>query len=207
MYPSIEVQLRDWQAHPVAVAPERERLLRQLGQYLADKIRTGSAARLNFICTHNSRRSHLSQIWAQVWAHWYGMVTVQCYSGGTEATAFHPHAIAALRGQGVRIEAISEGPNPHYAVHFSDDAVPVEAWSKIYTDAANPKEGFAAIMTCDSANEACPVVFGAELRLPLTYEDPKVSDGTDHQQQTYQARSKQIARELGLAFQFAHQPQ
>jgi hypothetical protein len=34
-------------------------------------------------------------------------------------------------------------------------------------------------MTCNNADEACPMVFGAEARFSVKYDDPKAFDGTD----------------------------
>ena len=41
---------------------ERKATLNQLIDYLKQKIKTKTAIRLNFICTHSSRPSHLAQI-------------------------------------------------------------------------------------------------------------------------------------------------
>ena len=158
---------------------------------------------LVFICTHNSRRSHLGQIWAKVWAEVHGIEGVMTYSGGTEATAFNPNAIQALQTQGFEIHPGDETTNPHYQVAYAADRPHMEAWSKVYTDDANPKEDFCAIMTCSEADEACPAVFGASLRISLPYEDPKKSDGTPQQAQTYLDRSVQIAGEMAYVFEQA----
>ena len=55
-------------------------------------------------------------------------------------------------------------------------------------------------MTCNSADEACPIVFGAELRIPVKYEDPKVFDGTEKQEKKYAERSLEIAQEMWWVF-------
>jgi len=77
---------------------------------------------------------------------------------------------------------------------------PVIGFSKKLDDDFNPKSGFAAIMTCDSANEACPFVPGTEIRIPMTFEDPKAFDHTPQQEEKYQKRSLQIATELCFVF-------
>jgi len=46
------------------------------------------------------------------------------------------------------------------------------------------------------ADEACPLVRGTELRVPLRYEDPKLADGTPGEAVAYDARSLQIASEM-----------
>lgn len=167
--------------------------------------RKGKASPIDwvFICTHNSRRSHFGQVWAAVWAHALGWTNVRTYSGGTEATAFHPNAIAALERAGFVIKKESEASNPVYAVQFSKETTPVKCFSKVYSDTANPQEGFCAIMTCSEADEACPTVFGAEQRIALPYDDPKVADGTPQEAQRYDERCLEIATDLYYVFQQA----
>ncbi|WP_436514806.1 low molecular weight phosphatase family protein [Ekhidna sp. To15] len=172
----------------------RKPVLEQLAAYIRDN----ENPELNFICTHNSRRSHLSQIWAQVFAHHAG-IKVSTFSGGTEATAFHPNAVAALRRVGFDISA-GVGENPRYQVSFSKDHKPMTCFSKTFDDQGNPSSGFAAIMTCSEADADCPYVPGASARIKLFYEDPKVSDGTSKEALTYDERCAQIAREMRYIF-------
>lgn len=176
----------------------RQQQLHQLADYVSAR---GSAERvaLNFICTHNSRRSHLAQIWAATAAYYYGIPAVQTFSGGTEATAFNPRAVAAIKRAGFQLET-GEGDNPIYTIRFASDAEPLQCFSKVYDDPVNPKEGFAAIMTCSDADENCPFIPGVDLRLPLTYEDPKVADDTPAESERYDERVRQIGREIFYAF-------
>ena len=155
-------------------------------------------ARLNFICTHNSRRSHFGQVWAQVGAHHFGIDSlVQTYSGGTEATAFNERAVGALRRAGLDIHPAAISDNPRYAVHYAADRTPMVCFSKKYDDAsANPTSGFAAVMTCAQADRGCPVVYGSAARFSTPYEDPKASDGSPEERDTYDERCAQIAREM-----------
>lgn len=183
------------------LSPDRQNRLKEVAGYIQNSLNQDSIPQLTFICTHNSRRSHLGQIWAKVMADYYGFLNVRTYSGGTEATAFNPNAIAALHVQGLKIEALTEGPNPHYNVRYSEDQAKLETWSKVFDQAPNPQASFCAIMTCSEADEACPVVFGAAKRVSLPYEDPKKSDGTPEQAATYQARSIEIASEMAFIFQ------
>ena len=176
------------------LSTEREALLRQVIAYVQDS----ESPKLNFICTHNSRRSHLSQIWAQTLANHYG-VRLETFSGGTEATAFHPNAVAALLRAGFEIRKEGE-ENPRYQVYFDAAADPIVAYSKRFEEPPNPSSGFAAIMTCSEADAECPVVFGAETRIKLFYEDPKVADGTSEEAAKYDERCLQIAKEMNFIF-------
>lgn len=185
---------------PETISEDRKIVLKPLIQFVQDKVSRGDTVRLNFICTHNSRRSHLSQIWAQTMAHYFKLEKVCCYSGGTESTALFPMIASTLEKVGFQITKISEDKNPVYAVKYSDNVHPVVCFSKTIDHTFNPKSQFAAIMTCDAANEACPFVSGAEVRIPITFEDPKAYDNTPQQVEKYKERSLQIATELFHVF-------
>lgn len=189
------------QLSTVNISSERKAVLQLLVDYINFKTSKNEEVRLNFICTHNSRRSHLSQIWAQTMAHYFGVKNVFCYSGGTESTAMFPKVAETLQNQGFEILKLSETENPVYAVKFAENEHAVVCFSKKYNDDFNPKSEFAAILTCDSADENCPIVFGAEARIPIKYEDPKKSDGTPEMNETYFNRSLEIATELKYVFE------
>ena len=183
------------------ISEERKRILQPLIEFISSKITKNEEVRLNFICTHNSRRSHLSQIWAQTMANYYQIENVFCYSGGTEATAMFPKISETLTNQGFEILKLSETENPVYAVKFAENEHAVICFSKKYDDDFNPKSAFAAILTCDSADENCPIVYGAEAKIPIKYEDPKKSDGTPEMNETYFNRSLEIATEMKFVFE------
>ena len=183
-----------------SIPQERKEILQLLIDFIQEKVNKKEVVNLNFICTHNSRRSHLSQIWAQVAAANYNIPKVFCYSGGTEATAMFPMIGKTLKTQGLAINKIAETSNPIYAVHYNDNSHPIICFSKTFDDAFNPVSGFAAIMTCSSADQGCPFIAGAEKRIPLTFEDPKAFDNTPQQAEKYLERSVQIATEMMYVF-------
>lgn len=184
----------------MAVPNERKAVLQPLVDYVQDKVNHNDEIRLNFICTHNSRRSHLSQIWAQTMAFHFGIKNVFCYSGGTEATAMFPKVAETLVHQGFDIQQLSETENPVYAVKFDKNQHSIICFSKAYFDGFNPKSAFGAIMTCNNADEGCPLVLGAEARFPIKYDDPKAFDGTELMNEKYAERSLQIASEFFYVF-------
>lgn len=184
----------------ISVSEERKVVLKPLTDYIQNKVDANEEIRLNFICTHNSRRSHLSQIWAQTMAFHFGIKNVFCYSGGTEATALFPKVAETLVNQGFQIEKVSQEHNPVYAVKFDANEHPIVGFSKTYFDDFNPKSNFAAIMTCSNADEGCPMVFGAEVRFSIKYDDLKAFDGTEVMNEKYAERSLQIASELYFVF-------
>ena len=184
----------------ISVPNERKEVLQPLIEYIQNKVNSNEEIRLNFICTHNSRRSHLSQIWAQTMAFQFGIKNVFCYSGGTESTAMFSKVGETLVNQGFQIQKLSQEQNPVYAVKFDDNQLPIICFSKAYFDDFNPKYNFGAIMTCNNADEGCPMVFGAEARFPIKYDDPKAFDGTELMNQKYSERSLQIASEMYYMF-------
>ena len=184
----------------LTVSDERKEVLNPLVTYIQKKVNAKEEIRLNFICTHNSRRSHMSQIWAQTMAFHFKIKSIFCYSGGTEATAMFPKVGETLTHQGFQIQKLSEEQNPVYAVKFDDNQHPIICFSKTYFDDFNPKTNFGAIMTCNNADEGCPMVFGAEARFPIKYDDPKAFDGTELMNEKYKERSLQIASEMYYVF-------
>ena len=133
-------------------------------------------------------------------ASYFGIGKVSCYSGGTETTALFPKVVETLKKNGFQISMISDGKNPIYSIKYSDNTHPIIGFSKEMDNAFNPKSQFAAIMTCDAANEACPFVPGAEKRIPITFKDPKEFDNTPQESEKYLERSVEIATELFYAF-------
>ncbi len=201
VFPAIEKVIKGLDIS--SISEDRKTVLQPLVEYIQTKIKNNSPIWLNFICTHNSRRSHLSQIWAQTLARYTGINDLTCYSGGTEATAMFPKVAETLEGQGFDVLKLSEDDNPVYGIKYSTVSHAIICFSKTYDSPFNPKTGFGAIMTCDSANEACPMVLGSEARFPITYKDPKAFDGTPQQDEKYLERSIQIATELYWVFSTA----
>ncbi|MHA6697715.1 low molecular weight phosphatase family protein [Chryseobacterium sp. A321] len=179
---------------------ERRTKLQPLIDFIQEKTDEKKEINLNFICTHNSRRSHLAQVWAQAAAAHFKIEKVACYSGGTEETALYPKVAETLLNQGFDAFKIGEGSNPVYAIKFEANSLPILGFSKKYDSAFNPTSSFAAILTCSQAEEACPFIAGAEKRIGIPFEDPKISDSTPEQSQVYADRSLQIASEMFYVF-------
>lgn len=182
------------------ITDDRKEILQPLIDYIQQKVKNLKPIHLNFICTHNSRRSHLAQVWAQVASHYYVISDTQCYSGGTEATALFPKIAETLSDVGFNVWKLSEAENSMYAIKFDGNVLPVIGFSKKYDDEFNPISDFAAIMTCSQADGGCPFILGAEKRVPITFEDPKISDHTPEQTKVYSERSLQIASEMFYVF-------
>lgn len=198
MYSNLQKTIDEISA--IEISTERKEVVQPLIDFIQKKMDSNEAIRLNFICTHNSRRSHLGQIWAQTMAFHFGIKNVACYSGGTEETAMFFKVVETLKHQGFDILKLSEGTNPIYAVKFDYNEPAIVGFSKKYDASFNPEKGFAAIMTCSSADEGCPFIFGAEARIPIRYDDPKAFDGTELMDAKYEERSLEIASEMFYAF-------
>jgi arsenate reductase len=178
------------------VSAERKTTLDAIASDVVAQLEAGKAAKLTFICTSNSRRSHMSQIWAQTAAYYYGLDQVFAYSGGTQATACNCRTVAAMRRVGFAIEDATTGDNPVYLVRYANDRPPIRAYSKLYNADANPKRDFIALMTCSVADKSCPVVAGAMSRYAIHYVDPRLCDDTPTETTAYNERCREIAREM-----------
>lgn len=192
----VAAYLKDIEKSFENISTERKEELEKIAAYVHSKTGKGEVAALTFICTHNSRRSHFAQIWAAVASAYYKIPFVQTFSGGTEATAFNPRSVAALERAGFEITKKDESKNPKYDVYYADQVQPIMAFSKKYDEGSNPKKDFCAVMTCSQADEACPIVRGAALRIAIPYEDPKAFDNQPEEGKMYDERCRQIATEM-----------
>lgn len=186
--------------NPQTISNERITVLQPLTDFIQSKVSKNQEIRINFIYTHNSRRSNLSQVWAQTMANYFNIKNVFCYSGGTEATALFPMVAETLQNSGFQISKISKNENPVYSIKYADNEHPIIGFSKKMDDDFNPKSEFAAIMTCSQADGGCPFIAGAEKHIPITFKDPKTFDNTPQQAEKYNERSVQIATEMFYVF-------
>ena len=196
MLPKLESAIK--KAVQLNISEERIKVLNPLIEYIQSKIDQEKEINLNFICTHNSRRSQFSQIWAQTAADYFD-IHANCYSGGVEVTAFNERAVESIKRSGFRVTAKGD-TNPVYFVFNSDDNEPISAFSKLFDDPVNKAEQFAAVMTCSHADDNCPFIPGTERRIPVRYEDPKAFDDTPEEAKRYDERSLQIASEMLYVF-------
>ena len=170
LFPEIITTIRNLK--PKNITAERKLILKPLIDFIQAKVESQQEIRLNFICTHNSRRSHLSQVWAQVMAYNFKINNLYCYSGGTEATALFPKVAETLQKSGLLIQNLSEQENPVYGIKYASNQHPIIGFSKKYDDAFNPTSNFAAIMTCSQADAGCPFIpvnSSTSSTMPQTY--------------------------------------
>ena len=113
------------------IAASRKPILNELVKYINSKRASESEVHLNFICTHNSRRSQFCQIWAETASAYYNK-KVYCFSGGLEITEFNINAVNTIKKSG--FDVIKSGSkNPTYDLYYSDNRVNQYPFSLNYT--------------------------------------------------------------------------
>jgi arsenate reductase len=181
------------------ISDERKTLLLKISDAIAKEHILNKEVNLNFICTHNSRRSQLGQVWGFYAAHYFKL-NINAFSGGTEVTAFYKNTVKTLQKVGFEFQLIDfSHQNPTYHISFKGTKKAVLGFSKFYSDAIN-KEPFMAITTCNNADINCPFIPTASHRFHLPFVDPKHTDGSDIQEETYLQTSQQIAGEIYFIF-------
>lgn len=197
MYPTLSASIAAYLDQVPSIEPARRALLDQLATFVADRLQHDLPVDLVYICTHNSRRSHFGQFWAAAAANHFQVDGIRTWSGGTEVTAMNPRSVAALKRAGFTVQKnVTNGEqNPRNTLSIDIDQPVGVGYSKVYDDPSNPTTGFAAIMTCGSADAGCPVVAGSAIRISLPYIDPKAADDTAEEAQVYDLRSGQVAVE------------
>lgn len=180
------------------ISSDRKTLLEKVANHIQEKKDQNKEINLVYVCTHNSRRSHLGEVWSKVAADFYGF-KINTFSAGTEATAFNQNAINALISAGFEVKKLDETANPKYEVFFGEEKSSI-CFSKTIDDESLPKENFVAVMTCGDADENCPFIPGCDLRIGTTYFDPKSFDNSILQNEKYTERSNHIAMECLYVF-------
>lgn len=179
------------------ISEKRKSELEYLAKEIANQYKAKGFAKATFVCTHNSRRSQLSQIWFWRALEHYGINGVSSYSGGTEATAFNHRMVSAMQRYGFEILKLDENKNPKYLVRSGQaNEKEMLLFSKKYSDQFNPQKDFVAVMVCGQADAECPFVPGAYSRVSLPYEDPKVADDTPLESKSYDDKVIEIGREI-----------
>ncbi len=197
LFEKIETICKELEKEFDQIPEDRKDNLLLLSDYISDKIEEDQVPKLIVICTHNSRRSHIGQLWLAAAAEYFQLPEIQTFSGGTEATAFNIRAVKAFQRIGFEITSQDVNQdNPTYNIMWKKGQEPYLAFSKKYQEEPNPKENFAAIMVCSQADEGCPFVFGCDFRLSLPYDDPKEFDETSLEEEKYDERVRQIGREV-----------
>ncbi|PQJ73568.1 low molecular weight phosphatase family protein [Polaribacter butkevichii] len=183
----------------ITLSEGRKNLLLEISETISKEYKSEGLVNLNFICTHNSRRSQIAQVWAFFAAHYFDL-NIYSFSGGTEVTSFYRNTIKTLQKASFsfNLEDFSH-QNPKYLISFDESSKTILGFSKRY-DHVDNKKPFIAITTCNNADTKCPFIAEAIYRFHLPFVDPKPSDGTPLQKETYLNTNQQIAGEIYFIF-------
>jgi arsenate reductase len=184
----------------LTIDENRKQLLKSIAVYIAEQVTANKKVNLNYICTHNSRRSQLAQVWSSYATNYYKFSDINSFSGGTAATAFYRNTVKTLQEVGFTFQIIEfSHQNPVYAINYKNGINPIVGFSKLYDDEYN-KKPFIAITTCSNAAENCPFITDAIERFHLPFNDPKTFDNTLYQSEKYLEINQQIAGEIHFIF-------
>ncbi|MCP4521754.1 MAG: protein-tyrosine-phosphatase [Cytophagales bacterium] len=184
-----------------SISEERKETFTPIINFIQERVNAQKEVHLNYICTHNSRRSQFSQIWGHIGSHYYQVPNVYSYSGGVEVTAFNERAVNTIKEIGISVSAEENGTNPIYILDFGYEGIPsTKAFSKLFDDESTASSDVGALMTCNHADENCPFIPTASARIPFRFEDPKAFDNTPQEAEKYAERSFQIATEIFYIF-------
>jgi protein-tyrosine-phosphatase len=203
MYKKLNRYCSTFEAEFDQISEERKAQLKEIGDYVYEKRAANKPVKMTVICTHNSRRSHIGQLFLKTAAAYYDIAEVNTFSGGTETTAFNPRAVTALSKLGFKIQKDEKADNPNYTTKYGRNQPALLMFSKKYSHSDNPQSDFAAIMVCSSADAACPFVPGADARFAIPYIDPKQADNTPEEAAVYTAKCREIGREMFFVMHYA----
>jgi arsenate reductase (thioredoxin) len=178
------------------ITKSRIKELQSLIDYIQEKKHKNLPIHLNFICTHNSRRSQFAQVWAHLAAIYYTIENFYSHSSGTSVTACNPRMIQTLNAIGFKISPHLKETQIYYTLNFSQQLSQIILYSKLNTQAIDQDLPFAALMICTNADQNCPLLSNAEKRISLPHHDPKAYDHTPLETKKYAETSRQIATEL-----------
>ncbi|WP_456376669.1 hypothetical protein [Lutibacter sp.] len=178
----------------------RVKLLQSIALFIASEIKDDKPVNLNYICTHNSRRSQLAQVWSSYACTYFKLKNIESFSGGTAATTFFRNTVKTLQEVGFKFQLLKfSHQNPEYLISYKNSTNPIVGFSKLYDNEHN-KSPFIAVTTCSNADENCPFIPNATQRFHLPFTDPKIFDGTLYQAEKYLETNKQIAGEIHFIF-------
>ena len=181
------------------ISDDRKSLLRTISKAIAEEYKLKNVVNLNFICTHNSRRSQLGQVWSFYAAHYFNL-NINAFSGGTEVTAFYRNTVKTLQKVGFEFQLVDfSHQNPTYQISIKNTKKAILGFSKLYSNPINVAP-FMAITTCTNADINCPFIPAASYRFHLPFVDPKHADKSEKQEEIYLQTSEQIAGEIYFIF-------
>lgn len=182
----------------ILIAEDRKNYLLKIAETIAKEYAKNEVVNLTFICSQNSRRSQLAQVWG-FFAASYFKLNILSFSGGIEITSFNRSTIKTLQKAGFHFQLSDfSHQNPKYEISFDGTKKHIIGYSKLIEHPENPSN-FIAITTCSNVDTNCAYI-GANYCFQLPIEDPKRSDGTLLQEERYMEINKQISGEIYFIF-------
>ena len=177
--------------------------LKVAGTYIINRLNNGQIASISFVCEHNSRKSHLGQIWTTLATQYYQLDHVKCYSGGTTPTYVNQRIINALGNTGIQIsEKGIAGHGPKYLLDYGKSSRGFEIFSKRFDHPMNPDTNYLAISLCLNPDECCPISYGADKQLSIPYEDLQPFGNTPLESAKYDEQCRMVARDMFYMMDF-----
>jgi len=164
----------------------QEKRVKKISQELKSSINTYK--KIVFICTHNSRRSQLCEVWGSILSKRFNL-DLFFYSAGTKKTEVYTEVIKSLQRAGLEIDMEGKIKLMHNQI---------ELHSKTLDEIK--EDEFIAMMTCSDAEKNCPVDQRSKKNIILFYDDPKKYDRTIHESNEYDKTCRLIASELNAIF-------
>lgn len=174
-----------------SLSPGRVDMLEKIATTLFKIKSTQDELNVVFVCTHNSRRSHMAQVMFAAMVEHLEIDHTNSFSAGTEATEVHPLTISSL--QEVGFDVVKKDSTHK----LTSGDMSLDLFSKKY-DHPSIKSPFVAIMVCDEADNSCPTLPQAVKRFSLPYKDPKSADGTEVEQKVYATTLYKIGEEMAI---------
>ncbi|WP_196893237.1 low molecular weight phosphatase family protein [Aureivirga marina] len=184
----------------IEITNDRKETLNDIAKAVLDEYLRNERVNLNFICSHNSRRSQFAQIWGNYAINFFSIPNMECFSGGTVVTALHRNTVKTLKEVGFRFDVKTfNHQNPEYLISYQDCKKPILAYSKLIED-QNNKSPYIAITTCNSIEKNCPLFTDCLAYFQLPYTDPKNYDYTALKNEKYNELNMNIASEMAFLF-------
>jgi protein-tyrosine-phosphatase len=159
-----------------------------VAQHIVRNLEARGQLTLVFGCTHNSRRSILSEVWAHV-ALAGVHPRLRALSAGSDPQGVAPGTLGALARAGFTISADEQRG---WVATAGDLRLALR--SKRFADLELSDVGFGLVVNCSVLDESCPTVPGSFFRTPLIFDDPRAADGTLSADAAYDRCCAEIAR-------------
>jgi len=196
-FPEILDYCRNLELLSGGIKKERKTKLAVLAAQIKQLKRELSPVEIMVVCTHNSRRSHMGELWLRVGIDYYGLSNLRIHSAGTERSAINIRTIRSFQAIGLLVEkSMNKEENPNYKINWRTDEKSYTGYSKEIGSEELPTNGIVSILVCEDAAENCPFIVGSKLRINLPYEDPKRYDDTLEERTKYLERNLEIGSEM-----------